>query len=627
MLRCFSFQFAALFVCCLTSLSAAELGPYEVDVAVDVMVPMRDGVKLATDVYRPARDGKPIGDKTAVILTRTPYGKGDGKSADARYFASHGYTAVIQDTRGRYNSEGVWRWLSDDGPDGVDCAAWIAAQPWSNGRIGMMGTSYVGGTQHALAMAQSPHLKTIIPVDAVSNMGRQSMRNAGAFELRFWNWIMLNAGKGSSASQDPARAAALKEMADHRHAYLANLPLRRGTTPLKFAPDYEKWLIEAMRHGKNDDYWKQNAILDYPELYQDIPVYLVGGWYDSWAGNTSANFTALSERLKSDVYLIMGPWIHGAQGNFSHGQVSFGKDAAIADPLAWRKQWFDRWLRDDETSFGQNAPFKTKVRIFVMGTGDGSRDEKGMLQHGGYWRDENEWPLERAASTPYYFARGGQLTTEQPAEADGRSATAFSFDPKNPVPTIGGNISSGNDIMLQGAWDQRGGKHIWNYQEPLPLSVRNDILVFQTAPLKEDVEVTGEIEVKLWASSSAFDTDFTAKLIDVYPASETTPGGFDLNIGDGILRARFRESLQEEKLLRPGEVYPLTIKLYPTSNVFKKGHRIRVDISSSNFPRFDVNPNTGEPLQQHRRMQTAVNTIYHDHARPSHIVLPIVPIK
>ena len=627
MLRCFSFQFAALFVCFLTSLSAAELGPYEVDVAVDVMVPMRDGVKLATDVYRPARDGKPIGDKTAVILTRTPYRKGDGKSADARYFASHGYTAVIQDTRGRYNSEGVWRWLSDDGPDGVDCAAWIAAQPWSNGRIGMMGTSYVGGTQHALAMAQSPHLKTIIPVDAVSNMGRQSMRNAGAFELRFWNWIMLNAGKGSSASQDPARAAALKEMADHRHAYLANLPLRRGTTPLKFAPDYEKWLIEAMRHGKNDDYWKQNAILDYPELYQDIPVYLVGGWYDSWAGNTSANFTALSERLKSDVYLIMGPWIHGAQGNFSHGQVSFGKDAAIADPLAWRKQWFDRWLRDDETSFGQNAPFKTKVRIFVMGTGDGSRDEKGMLQHGGYWRDENEWPLERAAPTPYYFARGGQLTTEQPAEADGRSATAFSFDPKNPVPTIGGNISSGNDIMLQGAWDQRGGKHIWNYQEPLPLSVRNDILVFQTAPLKEDVEVTGEIEVKLWASSSAFDTDFTAKLIDVYPASETTPGGFDLNIGDGILRARFRESLQEEKLLRPGEVYPLTIKLYPTSNVFKKGHRIRVDISSSNFPRFDVNPNTGEPLQQHRRMQTAVNTIYHDHARPSHIVLPIVPIK
>jgi len=195
------------------------------------------------------------------------------------------------------------------------------------------------------------------------------------------------------------------------------------------------------------------------------------------------------------------------------------------------------------------------------------------------------------------------------------------------VPTIGGNISSGNEIMLQGAWDQRGGEHIWNGQAPIPLSARNDVLVFQTEPLEQDIEVTGEIAVKLWASSSAVDTDFTAKLIDVYPSSPDFPGGFDLNIGDGIVRARFRESLEQEKLMEPGTVYPFTIKLYPSSNVFKKGHRIRVDISSSNFPRFDLNPNTGEPLGDHRRMVTAVNTVYHDREHSSHILLPVIPAK
>jgi putative CocE/NonD family hydrolase len=307
-----------------------------VDAAVDVMVPMRDGVRLATDVYRPMKDGKPLAERLPVVLIRTPYGKGNGQSNEGKYLASRGNVVVVQDTRGRYRSEGIWHWMTDDGPDGFDCAAWIAAQPWSNGKIGMMGTSYVGGTQHALAMSGSPHLKTVIPVDAVSNMGRQSMRNAGAFEMRFWNWIMLNAGKGSNAAQDEATAAVLGEMAKQRHDYLKLLPLRRGTTPLKLAPEYEDWLIEAMRHGANDAFWDQNNIVGHPERYSDIPVYLVGGWYDSWAGNTTANYMALRQRLKSDVYLIMGPWIHGAQGSYAHGQVTFGKDAAIADPLAWR---------------------------------------------------------------------------------------------------------------------------------------------------------------------------------------------------------------------------------------------------------------------------------------------------
>lgn len=603
-----------------TALAQPEL--YEVHKEENVKVPLRDGVSLATDIYRPARDGQPLVERLPVILTRTPYNK-NGNRTLGHYYAARGYVFVAQDTRGRYGSEGVWHWLTDDGPDGVDTAAWIAKQPWSNGKIGMIGTSYVGGTQHALAMEGSPHLKTVIPVDAVCNMGYASMRNGGAFELRFWNWIMLNAGRGSRTALDPATMNVLKQMANHRHDYLPLLPLRAGTTPLKLAPEYEDWLIQAMRHGANDEFWKQNNIIDYSERYQDIPVYLVGGWYDSWASNTTASYRVLSHGRKSPVYLIMGPWIHGAQGSYEHGQVSFGREAAIADPLAWRLEWYDRWLKDKDNSIGKKAPFKTPVRIFVMGTGDGHKTERGKLFHGGYWREENEWPLARTQDTPWHLHPDGRLSPEVPP-ADGGS-TQYMFDPLNPVPTIGGNISSGNDIMLQGAWDQRGGEHVWNWKKPLPLSARNDVVVFQSAPLKDDLEVTGELVVELWASSDALDTDFTAKLVDVYPPSADFPGGFELNIGDGILRARFRESLAEEKLLTPGEVQKITIKLYPTSNVFKKGHRIRVDISSSNFPRFDVNPNTGEPLSQHRRMQTAINTIQHNQKYPSRIILPVIP--
>lgn len=590
-----------------------------VEVKKDILVAMRDGVKLATDVYLPAGG---VAEKLPTILSRIPYDK-NGARAFGEYFASHGYAFVAQDTRGRYGSEGVWRFLTDDGRDGADCAAWIAAQSWSDGQIGMVGTSYVGGTQHAMALENVPQLTTVIPVDAVSNMGRQSMRNAGAFEMRFWNWIMLNAGNGSRAGRDPGTKAILKEMAEKRFDYLPHLPLRRGTTPLRLAPEYEDWLIEAMRHGADDDFWSACNILGDPTRYRDMPVYLVGGWYDSWAGNTTANFAALTKALKSDVYLIMGPWIHGQQDKSAHGQVDFGPDAAIADPLAWRKEWFDRWMKKKDNSVGKAAPFATKVRIFVMGSGNGSKTPDGKLLHGGSWREEHEWPLRRAKPTPYYLHGDGTLSTAKPGAAE--SSTDYVHDPRNPVPTLGGNISSGNDIMQQGAWDQRGGEAFWNWQAPVPLSARNDVVVFQTGPLDRDIEVTGEIEVTLWASSSAVDTDFTAKLVDVYPPSAEWPGGFDLNIGDGIVRARYRESLQKEKLMEPGTVYPFTIKLYPTSNVFKKGHRIRVDIASSNFPRFDVNPNTGEPLAQHRRQIPATNTLWHDAARPSHILLPVVP--
>jgi hypothetical protein len=603
--------------------AVAREAQFQVAISNDVMVAMRDGIKLATDVYFPTENGSVAPGRFAIILTRTPYNKSGSKSA-GNYFAARGYVLVAQDTRGRYNSEGVWHFMTDDGRDGDDTAQWIGQQSWSNGKIGTIGTSYVGGTQHAMALEKTPQLATVIPVDAVSNMGYQGLRNAGAFELRFWNWIFaIGAPNGSRQARDPATASVLQQMMEDRRQYLLNLPLRRGTTPLQHAPEYEDWLVEAMRHGANDDFWKQNNILDAPQRYKDIPVYLVGGWYDSWAGNTTANYQALSKTIKGPVYLIMGPWIHGAQGSSAHGQVSFGKDAAIADELVWRLEWYDHWLKGLDNKVGKEPPFATKVRIFVMGTGHGGKAENGLLNHGGYWRDEHEWPLARTRYVNYNFHDAGGLSTSKPESL--RSSTSFTFDPHKPVPTLGGNISSGNGIMQQGAWDQRGGTNFWNAFERMPLSARNDIVVFQTAPLSDDLEVTGEITVKLWAASSALDTDFTAKLIDVYPPNGDYPGGFDLNLEDGIIRARFRESLKKEKLMKPGTIYPFIIKLYPTSNVFKKGHRIRVDISSSNFPRFDVNPNTGEPLNDHRRMVTAINTIYHDRQRPSCIVLPIIP--
>lgn len=606
-------------------------GPYEVKVIKDEMVPMRDGIRLATDVYLPVENGEVLPDPLPTVMIRLPYNKeGPGQVEAGHYYASHGYAVVIQDVRGRFKSEGTWIRFVDDPEDGTDTAEWLERQPWSNGRFGMTGCSYVGGVQHVMGLTQ-PAVKqfaTTIPEDATSNMAIAEMRNFGAFELRIFNWIFTN-GPASAGVQHPELKPVLDEMMEHRREYMQNLPIRKGTTPLKLTPEYEDWIIQAMTTGKaNDPFWRMNRIREeygpYSDAdnYKDIPVYLVGGWYDSKPGHTTGNYMALSKRIKGPVYLIMGPWIHCQHESYQHGQVSFGEEAAI-DQHAYNLEWFDRWLKEKDNGVGKEDPFRTPVRIFVMGTGDESMDADGFKNHGGYWRNENEWPLARTRYANCYLREGGGLSADPPAAAS--SATVFDFDPRDPVPTIGGNTSSSEGIMLQGAWDQKCGPHVWNCQEPIPLSHRNDVLVFQSDPLSEDVEVTGELKVKLWASSSVLDTDFTVKLIDVHPPYPDYPAGFDQLLTDGILRARFRDSLFEERLMEPGRIYELTLTLYPTSNVFKKGHRIRVDVSSSNYPRFDVNPNTGEPLAQHRRMQVATNTIYHDRTHPSHIILPIIP--
>lgn len=273
-------------------------------------------------------------------------------------------------------------------------------------------------------------------------------------------------------------------------------------------------------------------------------------------------------------------------------------------------------------SRGAPAGAEAPVRIFVMGGGDGRKTRDGRMHQGGRWRDETSWPVAGTRLVPYYLHAGGTLTPDRPPAS---RPTAYTFDPRRPVPTIGGNISSAGVLMEPGGYDQRcDPRRFFGCEDNLPLAARNDVLVFETAPLGADTEVTGPLEVKLWVSSTAVDTDFTAKLIDVHPPNPDYPHGFALNLADSIVRMRYRHGLGRAVLLKPAEVVPATIVLYPTSNLFKAGHRIRLDLSSSNFPRFDVNPNTGEPLGRHRRWAVAENTVYHDPERPSHIVLPIV---
>jgi putative CocE/NonD family hydrolase len=609
-------------------LHAQSSTPYEVVAARHVMVPARDGVKLATDVYRPAKDGLPVEGKFPTILQRTPYNK-ERDAALADYFVPRGYVVILQDVRGRYRSEGKWRPIADDPHDGADTTAWIIQQPWSDGGVGTVGTSYAGATQHALAIAGAPGLKTMIPVDAMSNTGHYGVRHNGAFELRFLNWVYTlgNAAMTPNelaaarrAAAPPDAAPALADFGNRVREYIFSLPLRPGTTPLKFAPDYEAWLVEAMKHGDYDDFWKNagSSVVDHLSEYKDVPIYHVTGWYDTWGTQVAnMNYVELRKAKKSLQRLIIGPWTHGGQARHYAGEAEFTADAAL-DFDAWRLRWLDRWMKGVPNGVDTEAP----VRVYVMGSGEPRKTRDGRLFVGGRWRDEQEWPLARTAHTPYYLHAGGILSPEKPREAP---PTAYRFDPAHPVPTLGGNISSQGTLMFQGAADQKCRRDFWLCTDTLPLSARNDVLVFQTPPLDRDVEVTGRLVVTLFAASNAPDTDFTAKLIDVYPPNPDYPNGVDLNIGDSIVRARYRGGVGTAALLTPGQPAEFRIEMYPTSLVFRKGHRIRLDISSSNFPRFDVNPNTGEPLNGHRHTQVAENTVFHDPARPSHIVLPIIP--
>lgn len=606
----------------------ASAQTYTVHLDKNVTIQMRDGVRLSTNIYRPARDGAPAPGRFPVIMERTPYGKLRAQPL-ADYYVPKGYVVIVQDVRGRYESEGRWIPIKNDPNDGFDTVKWIAGQPWSDGNIGTAGTSYGGATQHALAISNPPNLKTMIPVDAMSNFGRYGMRHNGAFELRWFNWVATlgnstvtqsAAAASLRAAVDPAAAPALVDMGTRVREYVRGLPFRSGTTALQHAPDYEKWLIEAMSHGDYDDFWKSHgaSVVDQLAVYKDIPIYHITGWYDSW-GNSVANlnYIELKRTKKSQQRLIIGPWTHGGQGLSNAGDAQFTPDAALAFN-DWRLRWYDRWLKGIENGVDKEAP----VKLYIMGGGGGHKTPEGRLMVGGHWRDEQEWPLARTAYTPYYAHANGTLSKTTPQQ---EPPVSFTFDPRNPVPTLGGNVSSFGTLGMMGATDQRCTPAIWLCADSRPLAARNDVLVFQTPPLDAPVEVTGRLIVKLWASTDGPDTDFTAKLVDVYPPNKDYPAGVDLIVADSIVRGRYRNGSGKAALLQPNHPYEFTIEMYPTSLVFQKGHRLRLDISSSNFPRFDVNPNTGEPLNNNRRWRIAQNTIYMDAQRPTRIVLPIIP--
>ena len=656
-----------------------EAPPYEIVEQRDVMVAMRDGARLAANLYFPGRDGAPVAGRFPAVVRRTPYGKDFTlqRSMFWRRLTPAGFVVVVQDVRGRFGSGGRWRPLRDDGADGADLLAWIAAQPWSNGKVGTVGTSYDGATQHAVAIEGAPALAAMIPVDAMTNPGRHGMRNGGAFELRWLSWVLsLGNAIGPALTPDgrqtgavideagrptgrwlmpdgsettpaqsrdlAAQLAGAKAALDrlgldeaHRlelealgHAIRDTakaLPLKVGATALRHAPDYEAWLTEALAHGDNNDgFWTDMgcSVIDHLDRYQDTPAIHVTGAYDSWGASVAnLTFPALAKAKASPQRLLFGPWTHGQQALSYAGIAEFGPDAALDMP-AIQLRWFDRWLKGEANGAEADSP----VRIFVMGGGDGHRTPEGRLFVGGHWRDADTWPLPEAAPTPFYLTVGGGLSTTPPGDA---APTSYRFDPRHPVPSLGGNVSSQRDLMLAGAQEQVCRADLWPCEDDRPLAERPDVLVFQTEPLAEPLQIIGPITMRLWASSDGPDTDFTAKLIDVWPPHADFPqsaqrGGLALNVGDGIVRARYRDSLTAAAPLEPGRPYEFEIVIYPTALVFGAGHRIRVDISSSNFPRFDVNPNTGEPLNANTGWRVATNTVFHDAERPSRIILPVV---
>ena len=601
---------------------------YGVVVERNVMMTARDGIRLGTDVYRPALpvagnpgsigltpDGLAAVEGTfPVILERTPYDKtGLGLRRKGHYYARRGYVVVIQDVRGRFTSEGEWYAFGDEGPDGYDTCAWIVEQPWSNGKIATTGCSYAGCTQSALASLDPPGLAGMFVEEGPWNYHTASMRHNGACEMRFMVYAFRMATTSKEALSDPRLRQSLDSAFANVAQWVANAPLKKGVSPLAEVPSYEQWHLDVLTHGDLDEYWRRPGYG--PELYYDqhadVPTVYFGGWYDSYARSTCTNYVELTERKESQQALIMGPFTHGTgSAEVSHaGDVDFGRDAAIYDMNELRLHWFDYWLKGEETGAAHTKP----VQIFVMGGGSGKRNSDGRLDHGGHWRAEDEWPLARTQWTPFYLHTDGDLSPAAPSS--GSRASSFTFDPANPVPTIGGNLSAGDPVLVAGAYDQRGDERFFGYTGSLPLAARPDVLVFQTPPLEKDIEVTGPLTVKLWISSTAVDTDFTVKLLDVHPPNGDYPQGFAMNVTDSIQRARYRDSRESAEFLTPDTPTPLTIVMYPTSNVFARGHRIRLDISSSNFPRFDVNPNTGEPLGRHTRLEEAHNTVFHEPGR------------
>jgi len=585
----------------------------------NVMVPMRDGVLLATDIYRPIAPGT-----YPVILTRTPYDKTPAKD-DGTFFAENGYVYIAQDTRGRYASEGNFDIYVQDDTDGFDAAAWLTGQPWfsPDKGFGLYGGSYLASTALDTALLDPPYLKAMYIYIASSNYHEDGAWRGGAFELAhnafFANVTMCpNQIARQAAAGAPSTGRAILPTAKD----IAGILSLEEATPIdqhllsQNCPWYRDWAMNASQNW----YWDQpgyNHELLF-DRFPKVPVALLGGWYDQFLGGTVINYQAAVDHTGKPVSLTIGPWIHGRNNQPTAGDGLFGA-AAKVDQRAEALHWFNRYMRDGDA----DGP-KPGVRYFLMGGGSGQpvKDDQGVahLDIGGTWLSAPAWPPPGTAQVPFYFYADGSLS--QTAPLGQQPASGFSYDPRSAVPTMGGNISSGDVFAPAGAYDQRCRPDFpVCHASTESFDSRSDVLVYQTAPLEADMAVVGPVSVDLWAATSAVDTDFTAKLVDVYP------DGTAINIADGIIRARYRDDPSTPAMVVPGVPYEYHIDLWHTASLFKAGHRIRLDISSSNFPHFDRNLNTGNPIGSDSMDQAVVadQTVFQDALRPSLIMLPMQP--
>ena len=603
-------------------------------------IPMRDGVELAADVY--SRDEDPL--PGPVLLERTPYGRrrvraSDGLDADggqvrpeqsAAFFAGRGFHVVRQDCRGRGDSEGRFVKYLGEAEDGFDTVEWLAAQPWCDGRVATMGVSYSAHAQTALASLAPPHLAAMfVDSGGFASAYEAGVRMGGAFELKQATWAYRHALQSPVARRDPIVRASL-ERQDLREWFQA-MPWRRGASPLRAVPEYEHYLLDQWEHGAFDDYWRRRGLYGrgYYGQFPDVPSLHLVSWYDPYVRTAVENFQTLSRRQREPVYLLVGPWTHGARSVSHAGDVDFGPGATFEHGLGrtyldFRARWFADHLHPSTDTADPDAAAEPRVRYFLMGGGSGHRTREGRLDHGGHWRTADDWPPTEATEQRFHLHESGRLSVTPPDAA--QAHLEYDFDPANPVPTLGGQLTSGEPLMHGGAYDQHPGERTYGSRPPhLPLAARPDVLVFQTEPLTRPVAVAGPVQIRLAVSSSAPDTDFTVKLIDVHPPSEDYPDGYAMNLTDGILRCRYRESYEHPTLMEPGRVYEVTVTAPDTANLFAVGHRIRLDVSSSNFPRFDVNPNTGGPESVSRRRVVAVNRVHLGSEHPSWLTLHVLP--
>jgi uncharacterized protein len=576
------------------SLCCAQNGgaPIQEEIRIEryLATPMRDGVKLYGDLYRPARDGK-----FPVLIVRTPYGvQRDGMQAPLIRFAQQGYAAFIQDVRGRYESEGKWEPFRTEANDGFDTIEWAAKQPWSNGKVAMQGGSYLGHVQWRAATQAPPSLVTMFPAVASTSIYKNWLSHGGAFRLSFnYGWGVVRMPNRIMLPQYWHTADFAPEELRYEnvlwHLPLKDMDLQSGGYATQH---YRDWLT----HQSFDEYWR--SISD-EELFEKVkvPVHTSGGWYDIFLNGTINGFTGMrrnggTEKARRESKMIIGAWGHGPSQKF--GEVDFGPDAN-RDMLARQLRWYNHYLKGEDNGIDREPP----IEIFYMGANK--------------WQHAQEWPLPETKFTPYYLASGGNANsargdgTLSAAKPTGAGVDRYTYDPNNPVPTLGGNNCCGTPT-LAGPRDQRR------------IEARNDVLVYTSEILKTPIAIAGPVKMKLFAATDRSDTDWMVKLVDVHP------NGFAMNIAEGILRARFRNGLDKMELLTPNQVYEFEIDMAGTANVFQPGHRIRVDITSSNFPQFDRNPNTGEDLGASDKVLAAAQQVHHSDTRASHLVLPVVPL-